>query len=63
MPCLVVKELEAGSGRFAERRQTVLQPDRERRKSPTGSRRVGLFRAEYLIQAHRAHCALCQHAG
>jgi hypothetical protein len=63
MPCLVVKELEANSFRFMERRRTASQPDRERRKAPTESRRVGLFRAEYMIRAHRAHCADCQQPG
>ena len=63
MPCLIVKELEASSCRFVERRQIVSQPDRERRKTGPESRRVRLFRAEYLIRAHRAHCVICQQPG
>jgi hypothetical protein len=60
MPCIEVKELEAQSHQFTDRRRTPGKPGFERRKKSSASRQIGLFRLDYLIRAHRAQCALCQ---
>ena len=49
MPCIEMKELQAGYGKYTERRHTAIWPEQERRKAPVGSRRLGQFRTNYLI--------------
>jgi hypothetical protein len=56
MPCLEMKELQARCDKYAERRHTATGPERERRKFPLGSCRLGQFRVAYLIHAHRMNC-------
>jgi hypothetical protein len=59
MPCLKMRELQASCEKYSERRHTATGPERERRKGPIGSRRLGQFRVSYLIQDHRMNCEVC----
>ena len=60
MPCVEMRELEAGCDQYAERRLNAGRPERERRKKPTEAHRLGLFRTEYLIRIHVKKCPVCQ---
>jgi hypothetical protein len=60
MRCIEMKELQASCDKYAERRHAATGSDRERRKGPMGSRRLGQFRVAYLIHAHRMNCDVCQ---
>jgi hypothetical protein len=61
MPCPEMKELEAVREKYAERRHTAIKPERERRKTRTGSHRLGQFRYTYLIQIHLRNCSVCRY--
>jgi hypothetical protein len=59
MPCLEMKELEAVSSRYEERRSVAIPLSSERRNTPSGRYRAGQARIAYLIQLHRQSCAAC----
>jgi hypothetical protein len=60
MPCAAMMELEAICEKYIERRDTAIFPERESRRSATGSHRLGQFRCAFLMQAHRRDCAECR---
>jgi hypothetical protein len=57
MPCTEIKELEAASNRFAERRQVAVAPTSERRKTSPDWLQA---RAAYVMRSHRRNCPVCR---
>jgi hypothetical protein len=60
MPCMRMKELEAISSRFAERRLKTIPSKSERRLVFSIKRRIRLAQMSYLMQTHLRHCVECR---
>jgi hypothetical protein len=60
MSCIEMKELEASSERFAERRLVFVPTEFERRSGSVLVRRAGHARLAYLMQMHRQNCHICR---
>jgi hypothetical protein len=60
MPCPEMKELEAFSKRFADRRFVSVPTELERRFGSVLGYRAAQARLAYLIQMHRQNCSICR---
>jgi hypothetical protein len=60
MPCPEMKELEAFSKRFADRRLVSVPTELERRFGSVLGYRAAQARLAYLIQMHRQNCSICR---
>jgi hypothetical protein len=60
VPCIQMRELEASSNRYAERRVATIPQRSEKRKGNTGSRRLlGQAQMAYIMRLHLQNCMEC----
>ena len=60
MPCMQMKELEASSSRYAERRSKKLLTKSERRQALSAKRQIAQAQMAYVMQQHAKNCSECR---